>query len=103
MEKFEIERDNGAALAFDGELIAKVSSSDNNAPGCWLLQTSLSQLIQCNAFLTTVPHLYFSLKSSHLFPYSRQQSFKKGGHSYGTLLITVDRIARNYKSRPEMG
>ena len=33
MEKFEIERDNGAALAFNGELIAKVSSSDNNASG----------------------------------------------------------------------
>ncbi len=29
-KQFEIERDNGAALAFDGELIAKVSSSDNN-------------------------------------------------------------------------
>jgi hypothetical protein len=33
MEKFEIERDNGAALAFNGELLAKVSSSDNNASG----------------------------------------------------------------------
>ena len=33
MEEFTIERDNGAALAFTGELIAKVSSSDNNASG----------------------------------------------------------------------
>ena len=33
MEKFEIERDNGASLSFTGELLAKVSSSDNNASG----------------------------------------------------------------------
>lgn len=33
MAEFEIERDNSAALAFDGELIAKVSSSNNNASG----------------------------------------------------------------------
>ena len=32
MENF-VKRDNGAALAFDGEQIAKVSSSDNNAFG----------------------------------------------------------------------
>jgi len=31
MDKFEIARNNGAALAFDGELLAQVSSSDNNA------------------------------------------------------------------------
>ncbi len=33
MEEFEIERDNGAALLFNGECLAKVSSSDNNAYG----------------------------------------------------------------------
>lgn len=33
MEKFEIERDNGAALSFSGELIAKVSSNPNIAYG----------------------------------------------------------------------
>ena len=33
MEKFEIARDNGPALAFDGERIAKVSSNPNIAYG----------------------------------------------------------------------
>ncbi len=33
MQEFEIERDNDTALSFTGELIAKVSSSGNNASG----------------------------------------------------------------------
>jgi hypothetical protein len=33
MQEFQIDRDNGAPLSFTGELIAKVSSSDNNASG----------------------------------------------------------------------
>lgn len=33
MENFKIERDNGASISFSGELIAKVSSSDNTASG----------------------------------------------------------------------
>ena len=33
MQEFQIDRDNGASLSFTGELLAKVSSSDNNASG----------------------------------------------------------------------
>jgi len=33
MEKFEIACDNGAALAFTGELLTEVSSNPNNAAG----------------------------------------------------------------------
>lgn len=33
MEEFKIERDDDAPLSFTGELLAKVSSSDNNASG----------------------------------------------------------------------
>lgn len=33
MQEFQIDRDNGASLSFNGELLAKVSSSDNNASG----------------------------------------------------------------------
>ena len=33
MQEFQIDRDNGASLIFNGELLAKVSSSDNNASG----------------------------------------------------------------------
>lgn len=33
MENFEIVRDNDTTLAFDGELLAKVSSNPNNAYG----------------------------------------------------------------------
>ncbi|SFE41403.1 hypothetical protein [Nitrosomonas sp. Nm166] len=33
MQEFTIDRDNGASLFFTGELLVKVSSSDNNASG----------------------------------------------------------------------
>jgi hypothetical protein len=33
MQEFQIDRDDDASLSFTGELLAKVSSSDNNASG----------------------------------------------------------------------